>query len=88
VTLEKTTTVDQITVVENGTVFYRTVERIFENNKVLSESYVRYTLLPGQDTANLPENVQSVCVVTWTPEIIAAWNEKLQASVNSTEPLQ
>jgi hypothetical protein len=87
-TLEKTTTVDQITVVENGTVFYRTVERIFENNKALSECYVRYTLLPGQDTANLPENVKAVCIATWTPEIIAAWNEKSQTSVNPTEPLQ
>ena len=80
-TLEKTTTVDQITVVKNGTVFYRTVERIFENNKVLSESYVRYTLLPGQDTTNLPENVQAVCVVTWTPEVIQAYQDSLTTSL-------
>jgi hypothetical protein len=80
-TLEKTATVDQITVVENGTVFYRTVKRIFENNKVLSESYVRYTLLPGQDITNLPENVQAVCVATWTPEVIQAYQDSLATSL-------
>ena len=54
----------------------------------VDDEYIRQTLEPGQDVSNEPEEVQSFCAATWTPEVIAAWNEKLQLSLTPKEPLQ
>jgi hypothetical protein len=75
-TLEKRQVIDQVTVAENGTVFYRIAERIFEEEKQLSETYIRHTLVPGQDIAGQPERVQAICQAAWTDEVLEAWAEK------------
>jgi hypothetical protein len=54
----------------------------------VDDEYIRQTLEPGQDVSSEPEEVQSLCAATWTPEVIAAWNEKLQLSFTPEEPLQ
>jgi hypothetical protein len=80
--LTKTTTVDQITVTENGTVFYREATRIMEDGKELSKTYHRTTLIPAQDLTGVPANVVAICNLTWTAEVIAAY----QAAQESTTP--
>ena len=79
--LTKTVTVDQITVVENGTVHYREATRIMEDGKQLSQTYHRSSLTPGQDLTDIPANVVAICNTAWTPEVIAAY----QAFVAETE---
>lgn len=54
----------------------------------VDDEYIRQTLEPGQDVSSEPEEVQSLCTATWTPEVIAAWNKKLQLSLTPKEPLQ
>jgi hypothetical protein len=71
--LTKTVTVDQITVVENGTVHYREATRIMEDGKQLSQTYHRSSLTPAQDLTGVPDNVVAICNLTWTPEVIAAY---------------
>jgi DNA-binding transcriptional LysR family regulator len=71
--LTKTTTVDQITVTENGTVLYREATRILEDGKQLSETYHRSSLSPAQDLTGIPANVVAICNTAWTPEVIAAY---------------
>jgi hypothetical protein len=71
--LTKETVVDQITVVENGTVFYREATRIMEDGKQLSQTYHRTSLTPGQDITAQPANVQAICNAAWTPEVIVAY---------------
>jgi len=71
--LTKTTTIDQITVTENGIVLYREATRIMEDGQQLSQTYHRTSLTPGQDLTSQPENVVAICNVAWTPEIIAAY---------------
>lgn len=71
--LTKTVTVDQITVVENGTVHYREATRIMEDGKQLSQTYHRSSLTPAQDLTGVPANVVAICNLTWTPEVIAAY---------------
>ena len=55
--LTKTTTVDQITVTENGTVLYREATCIMEDGNEISKSYHRTSLTPGQDLTGQPANV-------------------------------
>lgn len=81
--LTKTTTVDQITVTENGTVFYREATRIMEDGKELSKTYHRSTLIPNQDLTGIPANVVAHCNVAWTAEVIAAYQAAQAESVGA-----
>ena len=58
--LTKETVVDQITVVENGTVLYREATRIMEDGKELSKTYHRTSLAPEADLTGVPANVVAV----------------------------
>jgi hypothetical protein len=71
--ITKETVVDQITVVENGTVLYREATRIMEDGKELTKTYHRSSLTPGQDLTDQPEKVVAICNTAWTPEVIAAY---------------
>jgi archaellum component FlaF (FlaF/FlaG flagellin family) len=77
--LTKTTTVDQVTVTENGIVFYREAITIFEDGVEISKKYHRSSLTPGQDLTGVPANVVAICNVAWTPEVVAAY-EAAQAA--------
>jgi archaellum component FlaF (FlaF/FlaG flagellin family) len=71
--LTKSVVIDQITVTENGIVLYREATRVLEDGVELSKSYHRSSLIPGQDISAVPANVQAICNVVWTPEVIAAF---------------
>jgi DNA-binding transcriptional LysR family regulator len=78
--LTKETVVDQITVTENGIVLYRQATRIMEDGKQLSQTYHRTSLTPGQDLTGQPANVAAICNLTWTEEVIAAYQAQQEAS--------
>jgi hypothetical protein len=77
--LTKTTTVDQITVTENGTVMYRQATRIMEDGIQLSQTYHRSSLTPAQDLTGVPANVVAICNTVWTAECIAAYQAEVAA---------
>ena len=77
--LTKTTTVDQITVTENGIVLYREATRIMEDGNEISKTYHRFSLTPAQDLTGVPEQVVAICNVAWTPEVIAAYQAQQEA---------
>lgn len=78
--LTKETSVDQITVTENGVVLYRESTKIMEDGKELNKSYHRSSLVPGQDLTGIPANVAAICNVAWTAEVIAAYQAQVEAS--------
>ena len=71
--LTKTTTIDQITVTEDGTVLYREATRIMEDGNELSKTYHRSSLTPGQDLTGVPANVVAHCNTAWTADVVAAY---------------
>lgn len=73
----KETTIDQITVIKNGTVFYREVNKISEDGTLLSQTYHRNSLAPASDLTGIPANVVAICNAAWTPEIVAAYQALL-----------
>ena len=77
--LTKTTTVDQITVTENGIVLYREATRIMEDGNELSKTYHRTSLTPGQDLTGQPANVVSIAQVAWTSEVISTYQAQVAA---------
>jgi DNA-binding transcriptional LysR family regulator len=78
--LTKEKVIDQITVTENGIVLYREATRIMEDGKELSKTYHRSSLTPSQDLTGIPANVAAICNLTWTPAVIAAYEESLSQS--------
>jgi len=71
--LTKTTTVDQITVEENGTILYREATKILEDNVEISKKFHRSSLTPAQDLTGVPANVVAICNTVWTTECVAAY---------------
>ena len=78
--ITKSTTVDQITITENGIVLYREATRIMEDGNELGKTYHRSSLTPGQDLTGIPANVVAICNVAWTAEVIAAYQAQVEAS--------
>ena len=71
--LEKQTVVDKIEVLENGTVQVRTAARIVEDGTIISTSFHRHIVVPGQDYSNEDARVQAICAATHTAEVVAAY---------------
>ena len=71
--LTKQMVIDQITVIENGTVMYREATKIIEDGNELSKTYHRTSLTPAQDLTGVPANVVAICNTVWTAEVIAAY---------------
>ena len=78
--LTKEVAVDQITVTENGIVLVRETTTIKEDGLELSKKYHRSSFAPTSDVSGQPANVQAICAVAWTPEVIAAY--KVQQAAN------
>ena len=77
--LTKTTVVDQITVQENGYIFYREATRIMEDGNEISKTFHRSSLTPAQDLTGVPANVVAICNTAWTPAVIAAYQAQIAA---------
>ena len=75
--LTKTTSVDQITVTENGIVMYREATRIMEDGNEISKSYRRTSLTPGQDLTDQPAQVVAICNAAWTGDVITAYQAQI-----------
>ena len=81
--LTKSTTVDQITVTENGIVLYREATRIMEDGNQLSQTFHRTSLVPGQDLTGIPTNVVAHCNVAWTADVVAAYQAQVAAQATT-----
>ena len=78
--LEKQVVTDKIEITENGIVQVRTATRIVEDGNVISTSYHRHTIAPGQDYLNEDARVQAICQATHTADVIAAYQAMQEAS--------
>ena len=82
--LTKETVVDQITVTENGIVLVREATRIMEDGKEISKQYHRSSFAPESDVSGQPQNVQDICNIAWTEEVISAY--QAQVAANQQQP--
>ena len=80
--LTKEQVIDKIEITQNGIVQVRQVTKILEDGNELSKSYHRWTIAPGQDYSDQPDNVKAICAVAHTPAVIAAYEAQVEASRN------
>ena len=77
--LEKVVIVDRIEVLENGCVQVRTAARIVEDGKIISQSFHRHVVAPGDDYSAEDARVQAICAATHTAEVVAAYKAAIAA---------
>ena len=58
---------------------YREATRIIEDGKVLTQTYHRTSLTPGQGITGQPDKVVAICNTAWTPEVVAAYEAQIAA---------
>ena len=80
--LDKQVLVDKIEIVEVGVVQVRTATRIIEDGNVISTSYHRHTVAPGQNYSQEDARVQAICAATHTAEVIAAYQTMMAEQAN------
>jgi hypothetical protein len=78
--LEKEIKIDRIEVVENGTVQVRQATIISEDGNQISRTFHRWCITPGEDYSTQEQQVQDICKVAHTPEVIAAYKAQLEAN--------
>ena len=79
--IEKTTTIDRIEVSSSGNLDIRYKTIFTENGVQVSDaSFSREVLNPGDDVSGFPSNVIQIAQITWTPEIIAAYQARIAES--------
>jgi len=77
--LTKTEVVDKIETLENGTIQVRCATRIDEDGTVLSSSFHRHVLAPGQDLTDQDPKVVAIANAVWTPEVVSAYEAQMAA---------
>ena len=75
--LEKVISVDLIEVIENGTLQVRTKTAIKEDGVEITSQFHRHVVVPGADVSAEDAKVQAIAASIHTPEVIAAYQEKL-----------
>jgi len=71
--LTKISVVDKIETLENGCVQVRTATRIMEDGAILSQSFHRHVVAPGDDYSGEDAKVAAICAAVHTPEVVAAY---------------
>ena len=71
--LEKKTVVDKIESIESGHVQVRTATRIYEDGVLVSQSFHRHVVSPGDDYSKEDSRVKAICAATHTAEVVAAY---------------
>ena len=78
--LTKEVVVDKIEIVGDFKhVQVRTATRVIEDGNVLSSSFHRHVVAPGDDTTNETQEVQDVCAAVHTQAVIDAYQAHLAA---------
>jgi hypothetical protein len=81
--LTKEVVVDKIEIVgDYKHVQVRTATRVLEDGVVLSSSFHRHVIAPGDSTASETAEVQAICTAMHTAEVIAAYQAHLEAQSN------
>ena len=79
--LEKVITEDKIEIVgDYKAVQVRTCTKVLEDGVELSSGYHRHVVTAGDDYSNESAEVQAICAVVHTPEIVAAYEASLESA--------
>lgn len=79
--LSKEIVVSKIEVLEKGQIQARIETRILEDGEILSRSFHRHVLNPGDNLANEDSRVSNIAQTVWTPDVISAYQTMIANQV-------
>ena len=71
--ITEASTIDQITVLDDGQVQVRRADRVFRDGVEIAKAYHRHVIEPGQSLTNEDARVRSVCTAVQTKAVIDAF---------------
>jgi archaellum component FlaF (FlaF/FlaG flagellin family) len=74
--LEKQSVVDKVEVLEFGQVQVRTAMNVLENGAVISTTYKRHMVLPGDNFSAEDDKVKAICAAVHTAEVVAKFKSQ------------
>jgi len=80
--LEEKSVVDKVEVLLNGSIQVRRRDQILKDDVEVAATYHRHVVHPGDDVSNEDPRVTAIAEVTWTPEVIAAYEASKVAVVS------
>ena len=75
--LEEVSVVDKVEVLLNGSIQVRRRDQILKDGTEIAATFHRHVIHPGDDTTNEDSRVAAIAAATWTPEVLAAYEEGL-----------
>lgn len=75
--LTETKSIDRIEVVNNSIIQVRECIVIERDGVEIAKSYHRWSFAPGSDVSAMPQSVQDIANLVWTPEVIAEYKSKM-----------
>lgn len=70
--------IDKIEVVETGAIQVREVTRVFNDDKLIAQTFHRWSFAPSSNVSEMPENVQAVANAVWTDDVVAAYMARIK----------
>ena len=80
--LEEKSVVDKIEVLFNGSIQVRRRDQVLKDGTEIAATYHRHVLSPGDDLTYQDPRVVAIANVTWTEEVIAAYQELMQSQAS------
>jgi hypothetical protein len=77
--LSKVQVIDLIEIIENGCLHVRTATRIMEDGAMISNTFRRHVVVPGDDYSSEDARVKAICAATHTAAVIAAYKAAIAA---------
>lgn len=84
--LIETKEIDKVEVLNSGHILVREATKIFRGDQEVSTTYHRTSYSPGADLSAMPEKVRSIAEVSWTPEVVDAFNQAQEAAKAGGQP--
>jgi len=73
--------IDTINARDTGHIEIRTSNRVLKDGVIISTTYHRHVLSPGDDLTTQDERVAAIAVASWTPAVVAAYEAAQAAGV-------
>ena len=80
--LEEKSVVDKIEVLFNGSIQVRRRDQVLKDGTEIAATYHRHVLVPGDNLTDQDPRVVAIANVTWTEEVIAAYQESIQSQAS------
>jgi hypothetical protein len=71
--------IDKVEIVGNGIVQVREATIIQRDGETIATTYHRWAFPPNSDISSMPDNIQAIANLAWTPEVVAAYQAQLEA---------